>query len=104
MYQDEYQERNFAPVKVGEEYDVTIEGVGGKGDGIAKIKGFVLFIAGAKKGETVKIRITKVFRNVGFAEVVGKSDGPAPEAAGEKSSAQPQSEVEEEKYEDSENF
>ncbi len=102
MYQDQYQERSFAPVKVGEEYDVTIEGVGGKGDGIAKIKGFVLFIAGAKKGENVKIRITKVFRNVGFAEVVGKSEGPAAEASEEEPSAQPP--PEEEKYEDSENF
>ncbi|MBS3118171.1 TRAM domain-containing protein [Candidatus Woesearchaeota archaeon] len=104
MYQDEYQEKSFAPVKVGEEYDVTIEGVGGKGDGIAKIKGFVLFIAGAKKGETVKIRVTKVFRNVGFAEVAGKSEGPAAEASEETSSVQPQPEAEEEKYEDSENF
>ena len=30
---------NEAPVKVGEEYDVMISAVGGKGDGIAKVKG-----------------------------------------------------------------
>ncbi|MBI2125580.1 TRAM domain-containing protein [Candidatus Woesearchaeota archaeon] len=65
-----------APVKVGEEYDVMISAVGGKGDGIAKVKGFVLFVAGAKKGDYVKIRITKVLPSVGFAEVVKKVERP----------------------------
>ena len=51
---------NEAPVKVGEEYEVNITAVGGKGDGIAKVKGFVLFVSGAKKGDFLKVRITKV--------------------------------------------
>ena len=62
----------FAPINVGDELDVTIEAVGGKGDGIAKIKGFVIFVPGTKQGETVKIKINKVLRKVGFAEVIGK--------------------------------
>ena len=33
--------QSFAPVRVGDEVDVEIESVGEKGDGIAKIKGFV---------------------------------------------------------------
>ncbi len=64
--------QSFAPVKVGDEVEVTIEGVGEKGDGIAKINRFVIFVAGTKQGETVKVRITKVFRKVGFGEVVGR--------------------------------
>ena len=32
------------PVKEGETYDVTIEGIGEKGDGIAKIQGFVIVV------------------------------------------------------------
>ena len=33
-----------APVREGEELDVTIEAIGDKGDGIAKKDGFVLFV------------------------------------------------------------
>ena len=69
-----------APVKVGEELDVTIEAVGEKGDGIAKKNGFVLFVPGVKEGQQVRIRITKVLRKVGFAEVVGKAGEGAPAA------------------------
>jgi predicted RNA-binding protein with TRAM domain len=59
------------PVREGEEIDVTIEAVGEKGDGIAKQKGFVLFVPGTKAGERVKIKITRVLAKVGFASVVG---------------------------------
>ncbi len=65
------QRRSFAPVQVGEEIDVKIEAVGEKGDGIAKIKGFVIFVPNVKAGDEVKIKITKVLRKVGFGEVVG---------------------------------
>lgn len=74
--------RNFAPVKVGEEVDVKVEAVGEKGDGIAKVKGFVLFIPNVKEGDEVKVRITKVLRKVGFADVVGQASGPIGEEGG----------------------
>lgn len=64
----------FAPVKEGEEYDVNIEGVGEKGDGIARVKGFVVFIPGVKEGDQVRIKITKVLRKVGFGEVIGQAE------------------------------
>lgn len=63
------------PVKKGDEIEVTIEAVGAKGDGIAKVKGFILFVPNTKQGETVTVRITNVLRKVGFAEVVGKGSG-----------------------------
>ena len=69
-----------APVKVGEELDVTIEAVGEKGDGIAKKSGFVLFVPNVKEGQQVRIRVTKVLRKVGFAEVVGEGAEAAEEA------------------------
>jgi predicted RNA-binding protein with TRAM domain len=59
-----------APVKEGEEYKVRIVGIGKRGDGIAKVKGFVLFIPGVKKGDELKVRITKVLRNFAFAEII----------------------------------
>ena len=34
--------RSFAPVKQGQELEVKIDAIGEKGDGIAKINGFVL--------------------------------------------------------------
>ncbi|MBS3148903.1 TRAM domain-containing protein [Candidatus Woesearchaeota archaeon] len=102
-----------APVRVGEELDVTIEAVGEKGDGIAKKNGFVLFIPGVKAGQQVRIRVTKVLRKVGFAEVVSGS-GSASESSGEQSSEesseapaeeQPSEEPSEEQSdEDSESF
>lgn len=82
-----YEERrSFAPVKTGEEIEVKIEAVGEKGDGIAKVKGFVIFVPNTKQGDTVKVRITKVLRKVAFAEVVGASgasESPASEGGQE---------------------
>ncbi len=59
------------PVKVGEEYDVEIKEVGSKGDGIARIKNFVVFVNGAKMGEKIKVKITDVRGRFATAEKVG---------------------------------
>ncbi len=97
-----------APVKVGDELEVSIEAVGEKGDGIAKKDGFVLFIPGVKQGDKVRIRITKVLRKVGFAEVVGKGGGAASaeEAPAEESAEEAPAEEApaEESAEDTESF
>jgi len=104
----------FSPVKVGEELDVKIEAVGEKGDGIAKKNGFVIFIPGVHEGDQVRIRITKVFRKMAFAEVIGEAQGPtggaapeaAPEAAeseGEESESE-EEETTEDETEDTEEF
>lgn len=93
----------FAPVKVGDELDVKIEAVGEKGDGIAKKDGFVLFVPGTRAGDEVRIRVTKVLRKVGFAEVVGQGQGAGkPEAS--KDSDEAEEEEEEPAAEDTENF
>ncbi len=98
------QDRGFrqAPVNVGDELDVKIEAVGEKGDGIAKKEGFVLFVPNAKEGQEVKIRVTKVLRKVGFAEVVGES---APREEGTESTEErSEPAAEEQEAEDTENF
>lgn len=61
------------PVKVGEEYDVEINEVGSKGDGIARIKNFVVFINGVKKGEKAHIRITEVRNRFAIGEKTGET-------------------------------
>lgn len=58
------------PVKVGEERDVTIEEVSRRGDGIAKIQNFVIFIPGTKVGDKVKIKVTRVGSRYATAEKV----------------------------------
>ena len=64
------------PVKVGDEFDVRIEAVGEKGDGIAKKQNFVIFVPGVKEGDTIRVRVTKVLRKVGFGEKIGDAQGP----------------------------
>ena len=51
-----------APVEVGKTYNVTIEDTAREGDGIARIEGFVNFVADTKFGENVTIEIDKVMR------------------------------------------
>ena len=88
-----------APVRVGEEVDVTIEAVGAKGDGIAKKEGFVIFVPNASKGDSVRIRITKVLNNMAFAEVAGQggsgggSSQPKREGRREEDTASPSEEA-----------
>ena len=75
MYQDR-ERRSFAPVRIGDELDLKIEAVGEKGDGIAKVKGFVIFVPNTQKDQECKVRITKVLRKVGFGESIGPATGP----------------------------
>lgn len=58
------------PVAVGDTVEVTIESVGGQGDGIAKVEGFVVFVKGAQKGETCKIKITELKRTYAVGEKI----------------------------------
>lgn len=74
-----FERRNFnrfrpkslpKPVKVGEEYDVEIKEIGSKGDGIARIKNFVVFVNGTKKGDKAHIKITEVKNRFAIGEKV----------------------------------
>jgi len=58
------------PVNVGEIREVRIEAMGSGGDGIAKVKGYVVFVPGTNLNDVVKVRITKVLKKYAFAEVV----------------------------------
>ncbi len=64
------------PVEEGEQREVTIESLGDKGDGIAKVeRGYVLIVPGARPGDEVTVEIEEVKENVAFAEPV-RSDEP----------------------------
>lgn len=79
------------PIKVGEEYDVEIKETGSKGDGIARINNFVVFVNGAKLGEKVHIKITDVRDR--FA--IGEKTGGATESKAEEAKTEVTEEVEE---------
>jgi len=54
-------------LKEGDIVDVKIVGMGKRGDGIAKVNNFLIFVKGAKKGEEVKAKIVKVTENFAIA-------------------------------------
>ena len=92
------------PVRVDEELDVKIEAVGEKGDGVAKKDGFVLFVPNVKEGDYVRVKVTKVLRKVGFAEVVGAATTPEPQERREttRETIQEKTEEPEEEFQPSE--
>ena len=57
-------------VEEGKEYEVRIDAVGSKGDGIAKLSKFTIFVPGVPKGEVVNIRIKRISGTLAFAEKI----------------------------------
>jgi len=49
-------------VEAGKEYDVEMEEVAKKGDGIARIEGFVIFVPDTKVGDQVTIVVDRVMQ------------------------------------------
>jgi len=58
------------PVQVGKTYDVDITELSRRGDGLARIQGFVIFVPGTRPGDKVKILITAVRDRFAVARVV----------------------------------
>jgi predicted RNA-binding protein with TRAM domain len=67
------------PVEIGKEYEVQITEISRKGDGIARIQGFVIFVKEGKVGQNAKIRVVQVGNRFAIAEIVdGASSTTAP--------------------------
>ena len=60
------------PVETGKEYDVSITEISRKGDGIARIEGFVIFVKGGQVGQNVKVKITQVGGRFATADLTGE--------------------------------
>jgi translation initiation factor 2 subunit 2 len=56
-------------IKEGGVYDAFIEDVGRKGDGVAKLDKYIIYVPGTVKGARVKVKIQKISGNVAFAVV-----------------------------------
>jgi predicted RNA-binding protein with TRAM domain len=55
---------------MGKEYEVDVTEMSRQGEGIAKIQGFVVFVANAKLGDHAKIKITRIGGMTANAEIV----------------------------------
>ncbi|MFW6111049.1 MAG: TRAM domain-containing protein [Thermoproteota archaeon] len=88
------------PVEVGEEYEVDIEEISRKGDGIARIEGLVTFVPNTKQGEHVKIKITNIGRTFAEAEVVEEAESVEEEPEEEVIEEEPEEEIVEEEPEE----
>jgi len=58
------------PVEVDKEYEAEIEDISRRGDGIARIQGFVIFVTNTKQGEHVKFKVTRVGNRFATGELV----------------------------------
>ncbi|MEM2546188.1 MAG: TRAM domain-containing protein [Candidatus Bathyarchaeia archaeon] len=56
------------PVKENDELEVVIDDIGSRGDGIARIQGYMIFVPRSKVGERVKVRILSVGGKFAVAE------------------------------------
>jgi predicted RNA-binding protein with TRAM domain len=69
------------PVEVGKEYNVTISDTSRRGEGIAKIDGFVIFVPGTKMGQSARIKVTQVSERFASGQIVESSSSAAPAAS-----------------------
>ncbi len=60
---------NSKPVEEGKEYEVDIKELSRRGEGIARIEGFVVFVPKTKVGDRVKVRISRISERFASAEV-----------------------------------
>lgn len=56
-------------IKEGQLYDLTIKDIGKRGDGVAFVGKYVVYIPGGVKGSTVKVKIEKISGTVAFARI-----------------------------------
>lgn len=58
------------PVEIGKEYESEIEEMGRYGDGIARIKGFIILVPNTEQGKQVKFKITRIGKRFAIGESV----------------------------------
>lgn len=57
------------PVSEGDVVELEIEDLGSKGDGIARVEGFVVFVPGGEVDQEYDVEITSVGRKFAFGEI-----------------------------------
>ena len=59
-----------AAVEEGREMEVSIDSISKKGDGVAHVGKYILYVSGVKVGARVKVRITKISGQVAFTQKI----------------------------------
>ena len=59
-------------LREGMTYDLEIKDIGKKGDGIAYFDKFIIYVSGAVKGSTVKVKIEKISGTVAFGQIADR--------------------------------
>lgn len=62
------------PVRKGQEIDVIINDIGTRGDGIARIQNFLIFVPQVKVGERLKVKIVSVGKKFAIAEKISRQE------------------------------
>ncbi len=57
-------------LKEGNVYELTIKDIGKRGDGVAFFDKYVVYVPGAVKGSTFKVKIQKISGTVAFGQIV----------------------------------
>jgi translation initiation factor 2 subunit 2 len=70
------RKRKVAPqaveiLKEGMTIDLTIKDIGRKGDGVGYFNKYIVYVPGAVKGSTLKVKIEKISGSVAFGHTVG---------------------------------
>ena len=56
------------PVKENQDMEVVIDDIGSRGDGVARIEGYLIFVPRSKIGERVRVKIRSVGEKFALAE------------------------------------
>ena len=67
------RESGNVPIELGREYEVDITEMSPNGEGVARIRGFIIFVANAKLEEHAKVRIKRIDSMSANAELVQSS-------------------------------
>jgi predicted RNA-binding protein with TRAM domain len=58
------------PVELGEELEVNIKELSSKGEGMARVQGWVIHVPNTKPGDQVKVKITQIRAKAATAEKI----------------------------------
>jgi len=61
------------PVELGKEYKVDITEMSPNGEGVARIRGFIIFVANGTLGNNAKVKINRVDSMSANAEIVANT-------------------------------
>jgi predicted RNA-binding protein with TRAM domain len=67
---EEPDSTNDVPLETGKVYLARIEDSGETGEGLTNVNGHLVFVKGARPGQDVKIKVTKIFGRFAFGEIV----------------------------------